>query len=222
MSPRTPPETARLAFVSTRVAGTDGVSLEIPSGCFYCIMGPSGSGKSTFLNMIGALDRPTSGEVIFNGKPLSAESNLDRLRAQQVGFIFQLHNLMPMLTAAENVEIPMFAVGTPRRDRRQKATMLLDMVGLSHRMNSIATKLSAGERQRVAIARALANSPSLILADEPTGDVDSVTGEQIMETLQDVRKRSGATLVVVTHDPDVATGSDKLLRMKDGRFREDV
>ena len=204
------------------IKALDGVSLEIPAGCFYCIMGPSGSGKSTFLNMIGALDRPTSGEVIFNGKPLSDESNLDRLRARHVGFIFQLHNLMPMLTAAENVEIPMFAVGTPRRDRRQKAAMLLDMVGLSHRMNSIATKLSGGERQRVAIARALANSPSLILADEPTGDVDSATGEQILETLQDVRKRSGATLVVVTHDPDVATGSDKLLRMKDGRFREDV
>jgi ABC-type lipoprotein export system ATPase subunit len=182
-------------------------------------MGPSGSGKSTFLNLVGALDVPTSGDVILNGRALSKERNLDAVRAREVGFIFQLHNLIPTLTSIENVEIPMMAVGTQRRARRQRAVELLEGVGLSHRLNSIATRLSGGERQRVSIARALANRPAVILADEPTGDVDSKTGDQIMACIQEARRQSGATLVVVTHNPDVARGADRTIHMKDGALQ---
>jgi len=193
-----------------------GVSVEVGRGQFCCIMGPSGSGKSTFLNMIGALDTPTSGDVILNGRPLSKERNLDAVRAKEVGFIFQLHNLLPTLTSIENVEIPMMALGVPRRERRERAIELLGSVGLSHRLNSVATRLSGGERQRVSIARALANRPSVILGDEPTGDVDSKTGEQIMACIHEARRQSGATLVVVTHNPDIGKGADRTLHMKDG------
>jgi len=213
--------TIRTVDLVKRYPGADitalaGVSVEVARGQFFCIMGPSGSGKSTFLNMIGALDTPTSGEVILNGRALSKEPNLDAVRAKEVGFIFQLHNLLPMLTSIENVEIPMMALGVPRRERRARAIELLGSVGLGHRLNSIATRLSGGERQRVSIARALANRPALILADEPTGDVDSKTGDQIMACIQAARKQSNATLVVVTHNPDVARGADRTLHMKDG------
>jgi ABC-type lipoprotein export system ATPase subunit len=203
-------------YPNAEITALAGVSLDVARGQFYCIMGPSGSGKSTFLNMIGALDTPTSGEVILNGRPLSQERNLDAVRAKEVGFIFQLHNLLPTLTSIENVEIPMMALGVPRRERRQRAIDLLGSVGLSHRLESIATRLSGGERQRVSIARALANRPAVILGDEPTGDVDSKTGEQIMACIHEARKQSGATLVIVTHNPDVAKGADRTLHMKDG------
>ncbi len=200
------------------IKALDGVSLEVPRGAFYCIIGPSGSGKSTLLHMIGALDRPTSGEVFLNGRSLSAEPNLDAVRAKEVGFIFQLHNLLPQLTSVENVEIPMMALGTGRIARRKRAEELLEQVGLSHRKSSIATKLSGGERQRVSIARALANQPALILADEPTGDVDSKTGEEIMKALLAARERNGATLVVVTHNPKIGHGADRVLEMRDGKI----
>jgi ABC-type lipoprotein export system ATPase subunit len=203
-------------YEGASITALAGVSIEVERGSFLCIMGPSGSGKSTFLNLVGALDTPTSGEVILNGRSLSQERNLDAVRAREVGFIFQLHNLIPTLTSIENVEIPMMAVGVPRRERRQRAVELLGQVGLSHRLNSVATRLSGGERQRVSIARALANKPALILGDEPTGDVDSKTGDQIMACIQEARKQSGATLVVVTHNPDVAKGADRMLHMKDG------
>jgi putative ABC transport system ATP-binding protein len=193
-----------------------GVSIDVERGRYLCIMGPSGSGKSTFLNLVGALDVPTSGEIFLNGRALSTEPNLDVVRAREVGFIFQLHNLIPTLTSIENVEIPMMAVGVPRGERRARAVDLLTQVGLSHRLNSVATRLSGGERQRVSIARALANRPGLILADEPTGDVDSKTGEQIMACIHEARRQSGATLVVVTHNPDLARGADRTLHMKDG------
>jgi len=198
------------------ITALGGVSIDVERGQSLCIMGPSGSGKSTLLNLMGALDVPTSGEVILNGRSLSTERDLDGVRAREVGFIFQLHNLIPTLTSAENVEIPMMAVGVPRRERRLRAVELLTQVGLSHRLDSIATRLSGGERQRVSIARALANRPSVILADEPTGDVDSKTGDQIMACIQDARKKSGATLVVVTHNPELARGADRTLHMKDG------
>jgi putative ABC transport system ATP-binding protein len=196
-----------------------GVSLEVPRGAFVCVMGPSGSGKSTLLNLIGALDVPTRGEVYLNGRPLSAERDLDSVRAREVGFVFQLHNLIPTLTSVENVEIPMMALGVPRRERRRRAGELLEEVGIARRRDFTAARLSGGERQRVAIARALANRPSLILADEPTGDVDSRTGEQILECLQGARRRAGATLVVVTHNPEVARGADRTWFMKDGRLQ---
>jgi len=216
--------TIRTIDLVKRYPGADitalaGVSIDVARGQFFCIMGPSGSGKSTFLNMIGALDTPTSGDVILNGRPLSQERNLDAVRAKEVGFIFQLHNLLPTLTSIENVEIPMMALGVPRRERRQRAIELLGSVGLSHRLDSIATRLSGGERQRVSIARALANRPAVILGDEPTGDVDSKTGEQIMACIHEARKQSGATLVVVTHNPDIAKGADRTLHMKDGMLQ---
>ena len=200
------------------IRALDGVSIEIARGEFVCIMGPSGSGKSTFLNMVGALDLPTSGEVHLNGRALSQESDLDSVRAREIGFVFQLHNLIPTLTSRENVEIPMMTQNVSRADRRRRAEELLDGVGLSHRFNSIATRLSGGERQRVSIARALANRPGLILADEPTGDVDSKTGTQIMECIQAARKQTGATLIVVTHNPELGVGADRAMKMKDGRF----
>jgi len=201
------------------VTALDGVSIDVDRGHYLCIMGPSGSGKSTLLNLMGALDVPTSGEVFLNGRSLSTERDLDGVRAREVGFVFQLHNLIPTLTSVENVEIPMMAVGVPRRERRRRAVELLAQVGLSHRLDSVATRLSGGERQRVSIARALANRPSVILADEPTGDVDSKTGDQIMACIQDARRKSGATLVVVTHNPELARGADRTLHMKDGGLR---
>jgi len=198
------------------ITALGGVSIDVERGHYLCIMGPSGSGKSTLLNLIGALDVPTSGDVELNWRSLAAERNLDVVRAREVGFIFQLHNLIPTLTSVENVEIPMMAIGVPRRERKQRAVELLTQVGLSLRLDAIATRLSGGERQRVSIARALANRPSVILADEPTGDVDSKTGDQIMECIQTARRQPGATLVVVTHNPDIAKGADRTLHMKDG------
>jgi ABC-type lipoprotein export system ATPase subunit len=196
----------------------DGVSAEIARGEFFCIMGPSGSGKSTFLNLVGALDHPTGGEVFLHGRPLSAERDLDSVRSREVGFIFQLHNLIPILTSVENVEIPMIAAGVPRGERRRRAESLLDAMGLAKRLGHAAVKLSGGERQRVSIARALANEPRLLLADEPTGDVDSRTGGQILACLLDARRRAGSTLVVVTHNPDVARAADRTVHMRDGRL----
>ncbi len=195
-----------------------GVSVEIRRGEFFGIMGPSGSGKSTLLHMIGALDHPTSGEVWLHGRELSKERDLDAVRAREVGFIFQLHNLIPTLTSVENVEIPMMGVGRDRRERRRVAVELLERVGLGHRLQAISTRLSGGERQRVSIARALANGPGLILADEPTGDVDLKTGEQILACILEARKRAGATLVVVTHNPDILRGADRTMTLADGRL----
>ncbi len=200
------------------VTALAGVSLDVAKGEFVCLMGPSGSGKSSFLHLIGALDRPTSGEVWLNGRELAKEPDLDSVRAKEVGFIFQLHNLIPTLTSVENIEIPMIALRVPPRERRSRAEELLGAVSMSHRKDAIATRLSGGERQRVAIARALANRPGLILADEPTGDVDSATGRQIMECILAARKLTGATLVVVTHNPELSKDADRLIQMKDGRF----
>ncbi len=200
------------------VKAVKSLNLEVPREEFLCIMGPSGSGKSSLLNILGALDRPTSGEILLNGRSLLKEPNLDRVRGEEVGFIFQLHNLLPVLTCVENVEIPMIGLGVHRKERKRRAEELLETVGLSHRLSSVATKLSGGERQRVSIARALVNRPSLILADEPTGDVDSVTGDQIMECIMTAKKAAGATLVVVTHNPELATGADRVMEMRDGNL----
>ncbi len=202
-----------------QIRALNGVTIDVPRGEVLCIMGPSGSGKSSFLHCVGALDVPTGGDVWLNGRSLTGERNLDAVRARQVGFIFQLNNLLPMLTSVENVEIPMMGLRRLRKDRRRRAEALLDLVGLSHRKNLIATKLSGGERQRVAIARALANEPTLILADEPTGNLDSKTGEQIMDTLLTMRRKTGATLVIVTHNPRVAWDADRVMEMRDGQLR---
>ncbi len=182
-------------------------------------MGPSGSGKTTLLNMIGGLDRPTSGEIIVDGVDLCSEKNLDDFRAKKIGFVFQLHNLIPVLTACENVQIPMFELKLSSNERFERAEKLLEAVGLEHRKDFVPTKLSGGERQRVAIARALANDPKIILADEPTGTLDSVSGDEIVHIFQRLNK-DGRTIVLVTHDEEVAEHANVIYHMRDGKILE--
>ncbi|MFN2203977.1 MAG: ABC transporter ATP-binding protein [Caldilineaceae bacterium] len=205
----------------TAIRALDGVNLLVGSGEFLAIMGPSGCGKSTLLNMIGALDQPTSGEVWVAGENLSALRSVDEFRAQTVGFIFQLHNLLPTLTARENVEVPMQGQGIGASERKRRALELLEMVGLGQRADHLPNQLSGGQRQRVAVARALANAPLLILADEPTGSLDSQSGEEIMELLGELNRQQGTTIVVVTHDRRVAQATQRIVRMRDGRIVED-
>lgn len=204
----------RKSFDGGRIKALNGVDLDVEHGEFVSIMGPSGSGKSTLLNMIGALDVPDSGTVKVAGRDLKDERDLSRLRAEEIGFVFQLHNLIPNLTALENVEIPMFAVKWD--DMEERAMELLDYVGLADKADRKPTELSGGERQRVAIARALANDPSIILADEPTGSLDSRTGRRILEGLRELQEDEGVTLIVVTHDPDVASMASRIVRILDG------
>ena len=199
------------------VQALDHVSLEIVQGEFVSIMGPSGSGKSTLLNMIGALDRPTSGKVLISGEEITVHTNLDRLRSQQIGFVFQSFYLLPNLTAAENVQIPMFGTDRESKQRSEEANRLLDLVGLSDRIHHLPKQLSNGQRQRVAIARALANSPSLVLADEPTGALDSRSGEDVMDLLTRLNSKHDTTLVIVTHDQRVSERASRMVYLKDGR-----
>ena len=203
------------------VRALDGVNLAIRRGEMVAVMGPSGSGKSTLLNMLGALDRPTSGRVLVNGQDLATIKDVDRFRARTVGFIFQLHNLLPTLTALENVEIPMQGQPISRRERRRRAEELLHLVGLGERMHHQPAQLSGGERQRVAVARALANKPSILLADEPTGNLDSQSGMEVMELLQKINRQQGMTILLVTHDPRVARMTQRILTMQDGRIVDD-
>jgi len=197
-----------------------GVSLDIDRGAFVTIMGPSGSGKSTLLNMIGALDFPTQGKVYLAGKDISqlTEDELAQLRGKTIGFVFQEFNLLPNLTAAENVMLPMVFQGTPLEERKKKAEELLTSLGLGERVSHLPTELSGGERQRVAIARAFANDPEVVIADEPTGNLDSVTGERIMEVLKDFHQKQGKTVVVVTHDANIAEYSEQIVNIKDGQI----
>ncbi len=198
------------------------VSLEVGRGEHLAVMGPSGSGKSTLLNVLGTLDRPTEGEIYFQGRPLSALSsrNLDRYRSQELGFVFQSFHLLPALTALENVQIPMFETPLAPRDRARKARRLLEVVGMGHRASHQPKQLSVGERQRVAIARALANDPLVILADEPTGNLDSVSAAAIMEIFDQLHGQRGVTIVMVTHDADLARRAQRIVRMQDGRVLE--
>jgi len=204
-------------FEEGRVMALNGVDLEVREGEFIAIMGPSGSGKSTLLNMIGALDRPTSGKVTVDGVDLSKVKNLDELRAKKIGFVFQLHNLLPVLTARENVEIPMFELGLPNKERVKKAEELLIQVGLKERLGFVPTKLSGGERQRVAIARALANDPRIILADEPTGTLDSVSGDEVVHIFQRLNAE-GRTIILVTHDEEIAKHANRIYHIRDGKI----
>jgi putative ABC transport system ATP-binding protein len=203
------------------VRALDGVSLSIPAGEFLSIMGPSGCGKSTLLHMIGALDVPTAGEVLFRGVPLAAVDDLDRLRAREIGFVFQTFYLLPNLTARENVQLPMFGDGRAEAERARRADELLALVGLANRSDHLPTQLSIGQRQRVAIARALANDPALVLADEPTGSLDSRSGAEVMDLLGRLHAEHGTTLVVVTHDAAVAARARRTIRMLDGRIVDD-
>jgi ABC-type lipoprotein export system ATPase subunit len=202
----------------TEVRALDGVDMHIGRGEFVSVMGPSGSGKSTLLNMLGALDRPTSGTVLINEQDLTTVRDLDTFRARTVGFIFQLHNLIPTLTARENVEVPMRGqpIGTGKRHERAKE--LLGLVGLGDRINYLPTQLSGGERQRVAIARALANQPTIVLADEPTGNLDSQSGAEVIALMHRLNRELGTTFIAVTHDPAVARQTDRILIMRDGRI----
>jgi putative ABC transport system ATP-binding protein len=203
------------------VRALDGVDLVIPQGEMLAVMGPSGSGKSTLLNMLGGLDQPTSGQVLIAGQDLATVRNLDRFRSQTVGFVFQLHNLLPTLTAQENVEVPMRGQSIRRRAQHDRARELLALVGLADRMKHLPSQLSGGQRQRVAIARALANEPQLILADEPTGNLDTAAGTEIMELLGDLNESQGATIIVVTHDRRVARSTNRILSMRDGQIHDD-
>jgi putative ABC transport system ATP-binding protein len=196
-----------------------GVSLEIRAGEYVGIVGPSGSGKSTLLQLIGGIDTPTSGTVEILGTPIGAlrDRELTRLRLTRLGFIFQRFHLLPVLTARENVELPMAEAGVPARQRRGRALELLTYVGLSDRADHRATQLSGGEMQRVAIARALANRPALLLADEPTGELDAATGQEILGLFRRLNK-DGTTLVVVTHDETLAAETARIIHLLDGRI----
>ena len=200
----------------------DGVDLQIRKGEVVAIIGPSGSGKSTLLNLIGALDRPSSGEVIVNGTPLSQVKNLDRFRGQTIGFIFQSHNLLPTLTARENVEVPMYELPLSAKKRRARASELLALVGLAQRGDHLPHQLSGGERQRVAIARALANQPTIVLADEPTGNLDSKSTAAIIGLLSTLNRERGVTLVIVTHNTEVAAAAQRVITIRDGKIQRDV
>ena len=196
------------------------VNLDVNPGDFVTIMGASGSGKSTLLNIIGCLDSPTKGKVFLKGKDISllSEDELSQLRGKTIGFVFQEFNLLPNLDALENVMMPMIFQGTPVEQRKKRAHDLLVSVGLGERIYHQPAELSGGERQRIAIARAFANDPELVIADEPTGNLDSTTGKKIMEILTDFHKREGKTIIVVTHDPHIAEYSEKIVNIKDGEI----
>ncbi|OGF52895.1 MAG: ABC transporter ATP-binding protein [Candidatus Fraserbacteria bacterium RBG_16_55_9] len=206
------------SYEKGRTEALRSVSLEIATGEFVAIQGSSGSGKSTLLNMIGALDRPDSGCLRVAGEDLSRPSDLSQFRSRVVGFVFQLHNLIPTLTALENVLIPMFEVKIAKRMARERAQTLLQKVGLNGKSHRLPTELSGGERQRVAVARALANEPQIVLADEPTGNLDSKSAEQVLHLLIDVNRESGVTLILVTHDGKIAERADRLIQIRDGRI----
>jgi putative ABC transport system ATP-binding protein len=208
-------------YANGNVLALDGVTVRINHGEYVAIMGPSGSGKSTLLNLIAGLDRPTAGEVYFEGTPLSDKTFRNRLRINKIGFIFQSFNLLATLTAVENVEIPMFEGSLSTGARRRKALELLDLVGLRPRQNHLPSQLSGGEKQRVAVARALANEPVALLADEPTGNLDSVSGEDLLALFDRLHAERHVTPIIVTHSAEVATRARRLIRFKDGRVVED-
>jgi len=202
------------------VRAVDQLDLDLERGEFVAVCGPSGCGKSTLLNLIAAIDRPTAGELTVAGRSLQqmTENEADAFRRHAVGLIFQLHNLLPDLTALENVQAPMLPAGRGPAERLEAARSLLARVRLEQRANALPGTLSGGERQRVAIARALANSPQLVLADEPTGALDSQSGERLLDLLQELQREQGVTLIVVTHDPSVAERAQRVLHMLDGRL----
>ncbi len=212
-------EHVRKTFEGGRIRALEDVSIRLEPGEFVALTGPSGCGKSTLLNLLGALDRPDAGELRVAGQNLGRLEDASAYRATTVGFVFQFHNLIPTLSALENVQVPMIGRGSDRRARQERARRLLAEVGLGERERSRPPTLSGGERQRVAIARALANDPRLLLADEPTGALDTDTGAQILELLRRVRDERGTTILMVTNDEATARAADRVVQMRDGMAR---
>ena len=202
-----------------QVHALDGLDVRIEKGAYIALMGPSGSGKSTLMNVLGCLDTPTSGEYVLNGNDVSSLSDdeLAEIRNKEIGFVFQTFNLLPRYTALENVALPMIYAGVPKVERLQRAERVLKKVGLCDRMDHRPNELSGGQRQRVAVARALVMNPSIILADEPTGNLDSVTSDGIMELFSEINK-DGNTVIVVTHEEDIAAHAERVIRLKDGKI----
>jgi putative ABC transport system ATP-binding protein len=224
------PPVYRLAGVERRylkgaseVAALRGVDLEIGAGEFLCIEGPSGSGKSTLLQLLGALDTPTAGSVAMDGQDLTAAGDgvLTGIRSKRIGFVFQQFNLIPTLSASENVALAMAPHHPSKAAREERAKELLERVGLGQRLDHLPSRLSGGEQQRVAIARALANSPEVIVADEPTGNLDSESAGEVMSLLVELQQRDGVTVIVATHDPEVAQHATRHLKLRDGAVVED-
>jgi putative ABC transport system ATP-binding protein len=207
---------------SERILALHGVTLEIRRNEYVAIMGPSGSGKSTMMNVLGCLDTPTAGEYWLNGEEVSrlTDDALARVRNREIGFVFQTFNLLPRATALHNVELPLVYAGVRARERRERAATALARVGLAERMDHHPNELSGGQRQRVAIARALVNQPSILLADEPTGNLDSVTSEEIMEVFAALHA-AGQTVIMVTHEPDIAARAQRVVVLRDGRVESD-
>ncbi|TMI17597.1 ABC transporter ATP-binding protein [Candidatus Bathyarchaeota archaeon] len=195
-----------------------GVNLTLYQAEFVVITGPSGSGKTTLLNIIGTLDKPSSGKVSIDGEDITGmkDGQLTKLRRYKIGFVFQFHNLIPVLTAQENVELPLLTAGVKSKAAQERASLMLERVGLKERLTHLPDELSGGEQQRVAIARALANHPKIILADEPTGDLDTKTGTEVVQIMYEAAKKENASVLVVTHDPVVADRAEKLFEMRDG------
>ncbi len=218
-------ETVDLVKVYTldavEVPALRGVSIKIEEGEYVSIMGPSGSGKSTLMHILGCLDTPTSGKYFLEGVDISKlnEDELAEIRKRKIGFVFQSFNLLPRITNVENVELPMTYAGIPSRQRRQRALELLERVGLKHRAFHRPTEISGGEAQRVAIARALANDPKIVLADEPTGNLDTRTGEEIMSLFEELN-REGRTIIIVTHDPEISERTNRIIKIRDGKIIE--
>ena len=203
------------------VKALNGINLDIFEGEFVSIIGPSGSGKSTLLNMLGALDKPTRGKIYIDGIDLVKEKDLSEFRQEKIGFVFQLHNLIPNLSVFDNVQIPLLPTGMSNKEMKERASEIIRAVGLEDKKKQRPNKLSGGQRQRVAIARALVNNPSIILADEPTGSLDSKTGEMILNLLMEMHERYNVTLIIVTHDNDVAALAERTIKIKDGQIIED-
>ena len=209
---------------ATAVGALRGVDLSVRRGEFVALMGPSGCGKTTLLNLIGAIDVPSRGTLLVDDVQLGklSEDQLSDLRRDRIGFVFQFYNLLPTLSARENIELPMQLRKTAKAGQRERALWLLDRVGLKDRADHKPAELSGGEQQRVSIARALANEPALVLLDEPTGDLDTATGKEIMTLLRDLNAREKVTLVVATHDPLVAEASSRIVRLRDGKVESDT
>ena len=206
------------------VRALDGVNMKINEGEFVSVMGPSGSGKTTLLNMIGALDNPSSGAVFVNRINVAHmdDDQQTNLRLRNIGFIFQFYNLVPVLTAYENVELPLVFAEEPEEIRRKRVAKYLELVGLGEKMDHLPAELSGGEQQRVAIARSLANGPALVIADEPTGELDTKMGREIVNILQDLNKELNQTILMVSHDPAIGKLADRLLRMRDGKIVDEI